>query len=759
MFPAADKLAFSILLPLAVLLSGCIGVTAEKPAAQPLTITTSSLPQPMLQRPYAQTLQAAGGVPPYAWSVSSGQLPVGLTLTPAAGQISGTPVQPGPSSASIEVTDQSGQSAPAPLKLNLSVAGPALDPYGGRTALACAQTTGWFHTQKIGAHWWLCTPAGNAFFEQDVEETIYNNDSTAQAAFAAKYANNTQAWLDATLQRLQLWGFNTVGIYSHNQLWPVLYSGTLSVRFPFIHYARPAYYAMRNTPVDGGGGQVATLLPEPIKNMMNGHTAFFTGYAPPGGIGDYFDPKMQTWLDGFLKGDYSMKAIQSSPNEKYLLGIMADDTDELMGFESGPDFPTIPPGHNNFNLSLMILSESPVQTANASLGFVYVDTVLYSKKALHDALEAKYTTIAALNSAWGSHYTTFDSSGTQITNEPVGTGDGATLTFARTLENLQPSANSVQVFVGANAVAGDTGNGVIFGPSLATGSINYATGALTVTFASGEAPAAGAAITASYIQNAWGIGTGLLDEDFRASHQAWLGNTWDGLTPAISGTQVAQMAPGVKADLDNFLQTTAGWYFGMFRTEVKSVFPNVLVLGPGLGTWDGVAPAPVLKAAGQYLDVIITGEATAFYSQQQLDFIAQNAGDKPLIAGSYRTANADSPLSAFPGPSAGNYATQQAKGQAYYDSLAAILATAKNSAGTIPHVGMTVWAWMDNWGEQDNWGLVTHLDNAYDAHEDSMASVACSAPLSQFSCGGESGNFGDVITLTRSGNALWLTAH
>jgi hypothetical protein len=748
-----------IVLPLVVLLSGCPGVTAEKFPAQPLTIATATLPQPLLQQPYSQMLRATGGVPPYVWSITSGQLPAGLGLNAATGQISGTPALPGPSSANIEVTDQSSQRAPAVLNLKLTVVGPTLDSFGGRMDLACAHATGWFHTEKIGAHWRLCTPTGDAFFEQDVEYAVYNNDSVAQAAFAAKYGSNTQAWLDATLQRLQSWGFNTVGIYSHNQLWPVLYTGTLPIKLPFIHYARPSYYAMRNSAVDGGGGQVSTLLAEPVKEIMNAHSPYFFGYVPPGGIGDYFDPKMQNWLDGFLRNDYSMKAIQGSPNEDYFIGMMADDTDEMMGFESGLDFPTIPPGHNNFNLSLMIISESPIQTANATLGFVYYDTVVHSKKALHDMLEAEYGTIAALDSAWGANYSTFDSSGTQIAGEPAGTGDGSTITFTHTLANLQPSPNSVQIFVAGRAVGGDTGTGAIFGPAISAGSINYSTGSLTITFAPGQAPAAGAAIAVSYTENGWGIGTGLMDEDFRTAHQAWLGNTWDGLTPAISGTALVQMAPAVKTDLGNFLQATAGWYFGMFRTEVKSVFPNALVLGPGLGTWDGVAPAPVLKAAGQYLDVIITGEATSFYSQQQLDFIALNAGDKPLIAGSYRTANADSPLAAFPGPTAGNYPTQQAKGQSYYDSMSAILETAKTSSGTIPHVGMTVWAWMDNWGEQDNWGLVTHLDNAYDAHEDSLASVACSAPISQLTCGGESGAFGDVLTLTKSANALWLTSH
>src|SRR5262249_17448865 len=42
-----------------------------------LTITTTSLPQAAIGRPYSATLQASGGTQPYTWSLSSGLLPTG----------------------------------------------------------------------------------------------------------------------------------------------------------------------------------------------------------------------------------------------------------------------------------------------------------------------------------------------------------------------------------------------------------------------------------------------------------------------------------------------------------------------------------------------------------------------------------------------------------------------------------------------------------------------------------------------------------
>jgi hypothetical protein len=51
-----------------------------------------------------------------------------------------------------------------------------------------------------------------------------------------------------------------------------------------------------------------------------------------------------------------------------------------------------------------------------------------------------------------------------------------------------------------------------------SGTINYSTGALSITFTAGNAAANDAAITATYVSNGWGIGTGFLDEDDRPAH-------------------------------------------------------------------------------------------------------------------------------------------------------------------------------------------------------------------------------------------------
>jgi len=70
----------------------------------PLTVSTVSLPEATRDIPYEETLEAAGGLQPYSWTITSGALPTGLTLDPS-GRISGTPTVEGPVNFTAQVTD------------------------------------------------------------------------------------------------------------------------------------------------------------------------------------------------------------------------------------------------------------------------------------------------------------------------------------------------------------------------------------------------------------------------------------------------------------------------------------------------------------------------------------------------------------------------------------------------------------------------------------------------------------------------------
>jgi len=89
-------------------------------ATQALVVTTTSLPSDPRNVPYpSTTLQAANGTTPYSWSLVSGALPPGLTLSPS-GVISGTPTKIATFSFTVQVADASGHTATATLSIKIT---------------------------------------------------------------------------------------------------------------------------------------------------------------------------------------------------------------------------------------------------------------------------------------------------------------------------------------------------------------------------------------------------------------------------------------------------------------------------------------------------------------------------------------------------------------------------------------------------------------------------------------------------------------
>lgn len=67
-------------------------VTLALTIATDLLITTPSLPNATVNTPYALPVINTGGLPPFAWSVVAGALPLGLTINPMSGVVGGVPV-------------------------------------------------------------------------------------------------------------------------------------------------------------------------------------------------------------------------------------------------------------------------------------------------------------------------------------------------------------------------------------------------------------------------------------------------------------------------------------------------------------------------------------------------------------------------------------------------------------------------------------------------------------------------------------------
>jgi hypothetical protein len=89
-----------------------------------MEITTSGLPNGELGKLYDETtLSAMGGNLPYTWSISSGNLPAGLTLAPATGIISGTPITTaGDFTFTVKVVDSSTSQKSATKSFTINIA-------------------------------------------------------------------------------------------------------------------------------------------------------------------------------------------------------------------------------------------------------------------------------------------------------------------------------------------------------------------------------------------------------------------------------------------------------------------------------------------------------------------------------------------------------------------------------------------------------------------------------------------------------------
>jgi hypothetical protein len=373
-----------------------------------------------IQKAYTAVLSGSNGTAPYTWSVASGALPSGLTLNASNGQITGTPTQGGDFAVTFGVKDASGATGTS--NYTLSIFDQPTDIYGGLSNLPCGNgAKAHFYVQRVASRWHFCTPAGNAFWMNGVY-TVDASDTTTDyqgvslaSTMATKYAtgvttSSTLNWSLQTVRRLKSWGFNTDNEYSSVYLWPTAVDygwnalsadRTIPEKLPFTLIINANKGAMVNS---------NNYANNPIKELFSGiRPGVYTGYGSAT-TADLVDPNYALWLKNYLANDYLVHQAITSNHNDYLVGFTVDESDQMWGFATGADFPTVAngvvsDGYEQAHLGWVILVTAPTRSG-------FTDPTVYSKSMLSTWLASRYgNNIATLNSAWGSNYTSFGSAG------------------------------------------------------------------------------------------------------------------------------------------------------------------------------------------------------------------------------------------------------------------------------------------------------------------------------------------------------------
>ena len=284
--------------------------------------------------------------------------------------------------------------------------GPALDIYGGLLSGHLAtEATGLVHVKKINGHWVYYTALGNPMWEISFDNARLTTqlgvdiDGHGTDYFAAqKYAigkgpkdgftDAKMRWAYYTRAMARSWGFTGTGSFSYYPLIPNV--------------------GVNNWPVPTMGIMPSNLMTYVITHnnspsaMQAGAKNLYASVWAKTGPSPYFaDPYDPAFAASAYTVAHSLVGHDKDPYVRY---VMTGEEDEIRGMLA-----THP--HIGFVVAASAPSISSDPNAYGGKIKYYSDTRNHAKYALRDYLESTYANIAGLNTAWGTHYTTFESAG------------------------------------------------------------------------------------------------------------------------------------------------------------------------------------------------------------------------------------------------------------------------------------------------------------------------------------------------------------
>lgn len=128
-----------------------------------------------------------------------------------------------------------------------------MNTYGGRTDWPdTIQATGFFYTKKINGRWWIIDPVGRPFIHKGITSIRPGNVTSQKAAFLARYGGSTSnataraAWINETKQVLANNGFNGVGGFCDEDVFPHMGAYTMICNFMSTYRSQRPYTKISN---------------------------------------------------------------------------------------------------------------------------------------------------------------------------------------------------------------------------------------------------------------------------------------------------------------------------------------------------------------------------------------------------------------------------------------------------------------------------------------------------------------------------------